>query len=333
MTWLGAVQAQDFDGAKWAVAQRIQKAGDGEIERAFADGSIVRTHVLRPTWHFVAPADIRWMLELTAPRVHAGMSGYFRKYSLDEATFRRSSRVLAAALRQGGELTREEARRVLRGSRIDADGLRLVFILLRAELDGVICSGGRVGKRFTYALFDRRVPESRPMPRERALEELARRYFISRGPATAHDFAWWSGLTVADARNGLEMAGGVLNREDINGKTYWFSDPLPRLKPWRGAHLLSPYDEFLISYRDRSAVLHPSFAVQGMQAQFTSTIVVGGHMVGTWRRTLTRKTVTITLAPFARFRRSDRDAIVTAARRYGAFVDRAIVIEGQPFDS
>jgi len=307
VTWLGAVQAQDFDGAKWALAQRVQKASDAEIEKAFAEGSIVRTHVLRPTWHFVRPADICWMLELTAPRVNAAMSGYFRKYSLDEGVFRRSSQVLAAALRQAGQLTREELRRVLRGARIDAEGLRLVFILLRAELDGIICSGGRVGKRITYTVFDRRVPESRPMPREQALKELTRRYFISRGPATAHDFAWWSGLTVADARSGVEMVGEALNREDINGKTYWFSDPPPRSKTEHAAHLLPPYDEFLISYRDRSAAVHPSFAVQGMRAQFTSTIVVGGRMVGTWRRTLTRRTVTITLSPFTRFRRSDRD--------------------------
>src|SRR5262249_49510023 len=155
-----------------------------------------------------------------------------------------------------------------------------------------------------------------------------------RGPATAHDFAWWSGLTVADARTGVEMVGDALNREDINGKTYWFSDPPPRSKPEHAAHLLSPYDEFLISYRDRGRALHPSLAAQGMRAQCHSAIVGGGQMVATWRRTLPRRTVTIPLAPFTRLCRSDRDAIVRAARKYGTFVDRAaIVIEDQPFDS
>jgi len=323
------VQAQDFEGAKWALAQRVQKASDGEIEKAFAEGSILRTHVLRPTWHFVAPADIRWMLELTAPRVNAAMSGYFRKYSLDEAVFRRSSRVLAAALRQAGQLTREELRLALRGARIDAEGMRLVFILLRAELDGIVCSGGRVGKRFTYALFDRRVPASRPFPREQALKELTRRYFTSRGPATVQDFAWWSGLRIADVRAGIEMAGDGLNREDVNGTSYWSSDPIPRLKPERTAYLLPPYDEYLIAYRDRAAAFHPSYSRQGIKAQFGSTIVVGGRVVGTWRRTLTQKTAIITLSPFVQLRASEERAVFGAARRYGTFVGRAVAVESR----
>jgi len=326
VTWLGAVQAQDFDGAKWSIAQRVQKATDDEIEKAFAEGSILRTHVLRPTWHFVAPADIRWMLQLTAPRVNAAMAGYFRKYSLDEAVFRRSSRALASALRQAGQLTRKELRRALRGSRIDASGLRLVFILLRAELDGVICSGGRIGKQFTYALLDRRVPGSRVLSRAQALKELTMRYFTSRGPATVHDFAWWSGLTVADVRAGIEMIGDGLYREDANGTSYWTSEPTPQQKPERTAYLLPPYDEYLIAYRDRSAALHPSYSRKGIKAQFASTIVVGGQMVGTWRRTLTRKTAVITLSPFAELRSSDKHAILRAARSYGTFIGRALAI-------
>jgi Winged helix DNA-binding domain len=326
--WLGAVQAQDFDGAKWALAQRVQQATDDGIEKAFAEGSILRTHVLRPTWHFVAPADIRWMLELTAARVTAAMASYFRKYSLDHAVFKRSNQTLSSALREGGELTRRELRRALRGAGIDADGLRLVFILLRAELDGIVCSGGRTGKQFTYALLDRRVPESRVRSRAQALKELTMRYFTSRGPATVHDFAWWSGLTVADVRAGIEMAGDGLHCDDVNGTSYWSSEPIPRLRPERTAYLLPPYDEYLIAYRDRSAALHPFYSRKGIKAQFASTIVIGGQMVGTWRRTLTPKTAVITLSPFAELRSSDKRAIFRAARRYGAFVGRPTMVEG-----
>src|SRR5687768_5888179 len=177
---LGAVQAQDYGGAKWALGMRTQGASDGSIERAFTDGSIVRTHVLRPTWHFVTPADIRWMLALTGPRVKATMAYYDRKLELDDALFRRSTAAIVHALRDGKQLTRAEIAQALRQSGVDVgESQRLGQILLRAELDGVICSGPRRGKQFTYALLDERVPPEAPMGRDEALLELAIRYFAT----------------------------------------------------------------------------------------------------------------------------------------------------------
>jgi hypothetical protein len=325
--WLGAVQAQDFEGAKWAVAQRVRRATNDDIEKAFADGSILRTHVLRPTWHFATPDDLHWMLQLTAPRIASAMAGYCRKYSLDEAAFRRSNRALAAALREAAQLTREEMRHVLRRERLAPDGVRMAFMLLRAELDAVICSGPRVGRQFTYALFERRVPQTRSLSRAQALEELTRRYFTSRGPATAHDFAWWSGLTVADARLGIEMAGNALHREDVDGIPYWVAEPIPSSRTDRGAYLLPPYDEYLIAYRDRSAALHPSYSRKGIKSQFTSTIVVGGHVVGTWQRTVTPQAAVVTLRPFEKLTIAEQRAVGGAVRRYGQFVGRRTAVE------
>lgn len=242
VTYLGAVQAQDYPGAKWAIGQRLRHATDAAIEKAFADGSILRTHVLRPTWHFVTPADIRWMLELTAPRIKLAIGFNCRRMSMDDALFKRSQKALVAALRGGRQLTRDTLRQVLQRAGIATDDVRLVLILMRAELDGVICSGARIGKQFTYALLDERVPTSVTVTRDEALAELTRRYFTSRGPATVQDFVWWSGLTVADARAGIEMTGRRLVREVIDGTTCWRPSSAQVITRRRGAlHLLGRY--------------------------------------------------------------------------------------------
>ena len=162
VAWLGVVQSQDYPAAKWAVGQRVQDATDTAIEQAFREGAILRTHVLRPTWHFVLPADIRWMLALTAPRVHAAMAYNYRLLELDDALFAESQAVLAKALQGGRQLTRPELVSALQQAGFAADNLRLSHLLIRAELDGLICSGARRGKQHTYALLDERVHSPEP---------------------------------------------------------------------------------------------------------------------------------------------------------------------------
>ena len=220
--WLGAVQAQDYAGAKWAIGQRSRAGTDADVERACADGRILRTHVLRPTWHFVLPDDVRWMLALTAPRVRAAMAYYDRKLALDGAAFRRSQAVLQKALagRQGADARGAGGGRSAAAG-IEASGQRLGHIMMRAELDALITSGPRRGKQSTYALLDERAPGGRTLARDEALAELAGRYFASHGPALPQDFAWWSGLTVGDARRGIESASPRLASATVDGKTYW----------------------------------------------------------------------------------------------------------------
>ena len=338
--WLGAVQAQDYPGAKWALALRMRNATDAAIEEAFAAGSILRTHVLRPTWHFVRPADIRWMLALTAPRVKAVMAPYDRKLGLDNAVFRRSLTVLARALRGGAQLTREELKGALQRAGVAADGVqRLAHLMMRAELDGVVCSGARRGKQFTYAMLDERVPASPVLPRDEALAELTRRYFVSRGPAQVQDFAWWSGLTVADARAGLAMVGSTLARDVIDGKTYWFSSSQgnaakafrstgPAIgRPQRTAYLLPLYDEYLIAYKDRSAAGDGTRWKQiTARDPYLSPIVVDGQVVGGWKRTLDKNRVAIALTPFAPLSKADARIIAAAARRYADFLGLDLVL-------
>jgi hypothetical protein len=243
--WLGAVQAQDYAGAKWALGLRMQGAAECDIEQAFAKGDILRTHLLRPTWHFVTPADIRWLLELTAPRVHAANAYMYRKLELDGVVFKRSVAALSKALQGGEHLTRSELRDVLQKAGVATDGeFRMSYLMMHAELEGIVCSGPRRGKQFTYALLDERAPQANTLPHDEALAELARRYFTSRGPARLQDFAKWSGLTVADARSGLEAVKAQLQSDVVGDEAYWFLAAAPPAKDGSPtAHLLSVYDE------------------------------------------------------------------------------------------
>ena len=256
VAWLGAVQAQEYPFARWGLALRLPDGTtDAEIERAFDTGRILRTHVMRPTWHFVTPADIGWMLELTAPRVHRAMASYTRRLELDTVTLTRATRVFERTLEGGHYLTRAELGAHLRRAGLAATGIRLALVTLYAELEGVICSGPRRGKEFTYALLSERAPRPRRLRPDEALAELARRYFASHGPATIRDFVWWSGLRTADAKRGLEMIRARC--EVVNGHTYWTvgRTPAGELRP-RIAELLPIYDEYLVAYRDRVAVPH-----------------------------------------------------------------------------
>ncbi len=195
--WLGALQAQEFALAKWSIAQRTRGMNRGDVEQAFADGVILRTHVLRPTWHFALGEDLRWLLKATAPRVNTLNAYYNRQHKLDTKLFAKSNSIIAKALEGGAHLTRSELAAVLTRGGIRAAGNRLAYIVMRAELDAIVCSGAMRGKQHTYALLDERIPHGKTLDREEALAELARRYFTSRGPATLNDFARWSSLTAA----------------------------------------------------------------------------------------------------------------------------------------
>jgi hypothetical protein len=322
--WLGAVQSQDYAGAKWALGQRIKDATDAAIEQAFNEGAILRTHVMRPTWHFVKPEDIRWMLALTAPRILTMSATYFRKLELDKAICKHSNAVLIKTLQGGKQLTRAELTSVLKKNGIASeDLLRFTYLIIYAELEGVICSGARRGKQFTYALLDERAPQTRTLERDAALAELAKRYFVSHGPATLQDFVWWSGLTMADARKGLDSIRSNLMSEVENGQTYWFADSTPIRVPSPTVHLLPDYDEYTVGYTDRSAIFDVSHTnkldSRGSElAQYT--IVLDGHIAGTWKRILKKNEVVIELAPFNTLTKAENRAVVDAAERYGKFL-------------
>jgi hypothetical protein len=329
VAWLGAVQAQDYLGALWAVGLRMRSAVEADVEQALANRTIIRTWPMRGTLHFVAAADARWMLELLTPRVVANNAQrLLRQFGLDEAAFARSKDLVARALPDGKQLARNAMYEALEAGGVSTADQRGLHILWRLAQDGVICFGAREGKQQTFALLDEWAPKAKRMGRDESIAELAKRYFTSRGPATLQDFTWWSGLTTDDATAGLEMVKRSLAQETINGQTYWLASSTPATKVSSPtAHLLPAYDEYTVAYKDRSAALNPKYAKLPNYGHgiFNPTIVVDGQVVGTWKRTLKKDTLTISQSPFTELKRAETRAIAEAANLYGIFLGASVV--------
>jgi Winged helix DNA-binding domain len=325
VAWLGAVQAQDYAGAKWAIGLRLPESTDAGIEAEISGASLVRTWAMRGTLHFVAAADLRWLLALVAPRIIARNARRYSELGLDEGTLSRSNAVLAGALRGGKRLDRSELLDVLEHGGISTRGQRAAYMLQRASLDSLICQGVMRRNNPTFVLVDEWLPETRAMEPGEAAAELARRYFTSRGPATLQDFVWWSGLPTADAGAGLEEIKGYLVRETIEDKTYWLSRPAPE-DGSSGLYLLPGFDEYLLGYRDRSASLNPARAkaLNAGGGMLNPTVVADGRVVGTWKRTFKKDAVVIEASPFAPLSEASNRALSAAAGRYGRFVGRPV---------
>jgi hypothetical protein len=326
---LGAVQAQDFTAAKWALGLRIKNSRDSDIERAFNEGSILRTHVLRPTWHFVPPSDIRWMVALTAPRVKAVLAHYNRKLGLDEALFARSNAAIVDALEGHNYQTRQELKLILADIGIPTDVQRLAHIISWAELDGLICSGPRRGNQFTYALLDERAPEAGTLGREESCARLALAYFTSHGPAQVKDFSWWSGLNVKDAGKAFDAVKSGLQKTEVKDKMYWFPAHPAEVQDPPPALLLSIYDEYTIAYRDRSDLSETRDIERmiSMGNALTAVIIIDGRVAGTWRRSLKKHGVGIRLSPFRNLSSGQQEALRLEIARYGEFVGLPTVLE------
>jgi hypothetical protein len=330
ITWLGAVQAQDYYASKWALGLRLQDNVDEDIDRALAEGSIIRTHVLRPTWHLVPPSDVRWMLQLTAARIKMVAAYMHRLLQLDKKIFLKTTRVLVKALEGGRSLPRTELIAALNKAKIATNEQRFVHIMMQAELDGIVCSGPRMGKQFSYALLDERIPPVKPLSRDEALATLTLRYFNSHGPATLKDFAWWSGLTLAEAKIGFEMVKRKLTAVKLKDTTYWCgSDSLDDRPSASGLHLLPAFDEYLISYSDRSAALHELHhkTVATVNGIFYPIVVMNGKVVGTWKKTAGKMGATIDLSLFESLSRATMKAIEREANNYGNFIGQPIALK------
>jgi hypothetical protein len=328
VAWLGAVQAQDYLAAKWSLGRRLRHATDKDMEKVFNEGSILRTHIMRPTWHFVAPEDIRWMLGLTSARVHAVNTSMYRKLELEEKLLFRCHTVLSNALIGGRQLTRAELAESLKERGIMAIGQRLAYIIMHAELDALICSGPRREKQFTYALLAERAPKGKTLDRDESLAELALRYFRSHGPALLKDFAWWSGLTLKEANEGVHLAKSQLVEETVDGKTYWFSPHMQVRKPKSPtAFFLSIYDEYTIAYKDRSPISDEKYVEKllSMGNALNSVIILDGRIAGTWKRVFKRGGIEVTINPLRPLSQSEREEIEAEAVRYGKFLEMPLI--------
>jgi hypothetical protein len=305
---LGAVQAQEFADALWSLAERVPGCSIADVEESFARGEILRVHTMRPTWHLVTASDICWVQALTAPRVHQANRYVYRRVGLDEATAARSNEALVETLSDGEPRTRRELGQALEDAGVeDATGIRMAHLVMHAELDALLCSGPRRGKQHTYALVSDRAPHARELSAEAALAELTLRYFTGHGPATAGDFAWWSGLTRTQARRGLELVDGGLEWAEDGDGTRWYAarraaaDAGPA-----GCHLIPTYDELNVGYQaERILELEPAILLDGVR-------------VGRWKRKLDRDAVEVEVTLSAPLNAAGERALQAAVERLGA---------------
>jgi hypothetical protein len=318
---LTAMQAQEDRYARWSVAQRTHAGRHSAVEAALAQGAVLRTHVLRPTWHYVAARDLRWLAALSGPRVDRANARRYRELELDAVTLHRSNETISRALSSGAR-TRRELGAVLQAHGISTDRQRLAYLLMHAELSSVICSGPMHGAEHTYARFDDRVPAARGPEGEEALAELAWRYFSTRGPGTVSDFSWWSGLNAGEARQALAMVQPRLSSSVVDGRTYWEAHDAPARREQR-IDLVQCYDEIIISYRQSRDILHTAttaFPVPRDIDGFRHVLLLDGRLLGHWLARAGRDGVRVETRTGVQLDDRQRSALARAVDRYQRFL-------------
>lgn len=325
--YMGAFQAQDYPMSKWAIGLRLEDATEQTINNAIDKGEIIRTHILRPTWHFVSTDDISWMLKLTASKIRTSMSSRNKELELTEAVFKKSNKIIISALSGNNHLTREEIVALLNKAKIKTDNNRASHLLAEAELTGIICGGKSKRNKHTYALLEERVPIDIKMTMDGAASKLAGIYFKSHGPASVQDFSWWSGLNLNTAKKALEMIKHELVSFNSDTLTYWYSGILIENKDKKeSVYLLPTYDEYMISYRDRTAVIidEDHRKVISNNGIFRALIVVNGKITGTWRRMITKDKVMLEFEHFKQPDKKLKQLIEKEAARFGRFLGKRI---------
>ncbi|MEQ1746352.1 MAG: winged helix DNA-binding domain-containing protein [Saprospiraceae bacterium] len=319
---LGAVQAQDYPMSKWAVGARLPTATDATIEAALNAGALVRTHVLRPTWHLVSGQDVRWMLALTGKHIRAATAARAHDLGLNAAVCTKANDLIAKALEGGNHLTREEVMQALERGGIETNSSRAIHFMANAETEALVCNGVARNKEQTYALLDEKVPKGPMLSRDEALSTLAVRYFTSHAPATLADFHWWSGLPMPDARAGLESIKKHLQSFEWEGKTYWFGEDTAPDARGGSVFFLPAFDEYTVSYKDRSAVFDPRWQPEVITSNgiFRPIIVVDGKVVGLWKRAVQKNKVVLEATFFETASAPPCPALDSAVQGYAAFL-------------
>lgn len=300
VSWMGAMQAQDYNMVRWAVASRLDGAEQTTVQRAMDSGKIVRTHLLRPTWHLAAVEDVGWMTDLSAPQTRTIAKPRLRELGLTPAILKKSLETFERELEGGKHFTREEMLASLERRKITTKEQRGPYILMWAELEKVICSGPIVGTKNSYALYSERVKKQRSLAGEEALAELARRYLTSRGPATLADFTNWSGLSAKDARRAIQSVHDEFEEFEADSTKYWFRGKVQTAPQEPVVHLLPAFDEYIIGYKDRSAALAANHRTKviSINGIFWPIIVVNGMVTGLWKRIVSKGTASVELQYF-----------------------------------
>ncbi len=327
VSWLLAMQAQDYPGAKWSIGIRLPGSTDTQVEQAIGKKSILRSWILRGTLHFATAEDIRWLIELVGTRIIAGNKRRYGELELNEKTLTRSNDLLVRAVEKGESRTRKNLLAMLRQKGISTEGQRGVYMLQRASLDGLICQGSTRANDATFMKLDE-FPLKK-MSRAEALAELAFRYFSSRGPATLQDFTWWSGLSATDARSALDSIQSELTQVTADDTTYWSKAPKSTTQKSRTSTFLLPgFDEFLLAYKDRRASLAaPNYnRLTPAGGLLPGTVVIDGKVVGTWKRTFKKGTVVMAFSPFAPISSVDQADIFRAAENFAKYLQMPLNI-------
>lgn len=330
VNYMGAVQAQDFYMSKWAIGIRINILIEEKINSAINNGEILRTHLLRPTWHFVSNDDIYWMLELSAQKIISSLKSRHKQLGLDEKIFSKSNKIIENALLKEENLTRDALKTELEKAKIKVNENRAAHLLLRAELDGIICSGREKGNQNTYALLGKKVPKKEILSKEESLAKLAQKYFYSRFPVTLKDFKWWSNLSAVDAKRALELIKHDLISEKIDDNIYWLptSFTIPK-KYQKSFHLLPAFDELIISYKDRSAFLNPNQNKKAISNNgiFLPTIAVNGKITGTWKRIIKKDKVEVQANFFQKPDKIVMNSFKKEASKFSNFLNKKLEIK------
>lgn len=329
VSWMGAIQAQEYLLSKWAIGIRLPGISEKQIDKAIDRGDILRTHILRPTWHYVAPEDIHWMLALSAINIKAASKSRHKQLEFTEAIFKKSNKIIEKALSNGEHLTRPELVALLNKAKINANAERGGHLLSRAEQDGIITSGANKGSQITYALLASRVSTGKSFSREEASAKLAQRYFASHGPATVQDFIWWSGLSITEGKKALDSVKEQFESITIKKQTFWFAPVASNTSPKNsGCYLMAPYDEYVIAYTDRSILLSPEADVIEFQQYglFRATIIVNGKCVGLWKRTIKKDLTVVETKFFKPPSKSMMTQVKKAAKDFGKFIEQKVTV-------
>lgn len=333
VSWLGALQAQDYSGALWAVGLRSRDTILKKIERAIEDKSIVRTWPMRGTLHFVAAEDVHWMLNLLTPRIISKAAGRHKNLELNNKIFTKSYKLFEKALVGGKLLKRNDMMMLLENSGITTNQQRGYHILWKAAQEKLICLGPIKEKQQTFALLDEWITSPKKLTVEESLAELTIRYFESHGPATLKDFVWWSGLKVADAGSGVKSVKDKLIEDKFNGQSYFLTDSKKyAAKNNKEVYLLPGFDEYVLGYKDRSAIIDPADKkkiVPWSNGMFQSTVIINGEIAGTWKSEKKKKSITIKTKTFLKISKDQKTALKNAAEEYGNFLGAPIEIEIQ----
>jgi hypothetical protein len=329
VAWMGILQAQDYASAKWSIGLRLPNITDAGVEKAIADKNIVRSWSLRGTLHFMAPDNLYHYNSIIGPRLIASMAGRHKQLGLDNATLAKGQKVLEKAMQGGKQLTRDELRQVLQAKSIPNEGLQLNHIMLCTALNNKLCLSNRRNKEFTYTLQEEWIPKPKALKRDEVLALMAKTYFQSHAPATVADFAWWAGITLADAKIGFEAVKSTLVSETIDGIVYWMPKSMPDLKGTSSLLMLPAFDEYLLGYKDRNLMLpkeHLHHVIGSGNGLFAPVILKNGMAQGVWRRTIKNGRVVIELNPFTKFSGATRKDIVKEAAKFATFIDMELSI-------